>query len=219
MKLIQQEKQEDIDKGNHRERWSVLTCFWTALVIVLISAVSVTILMHKPVWVELETLAAIVGILMTCFYTYLLYHGIQFSKDETLTFRKTIGEPLDLAQSGIDFGHFTAAGASEGPAGLLLGFMLDVVLCIVLSIVLSLLIWLGINLLVVGVIAIAIPLFYIFKRSVFFVMRHVEECHGNLLAALRYGFGYAAVKTITLCFIIFGSHELANLIKTNFLES
>jgi len=112
-----------------------------------------------------------------------------------------------------------AAGASEGLGGLLLGVILDIVVCILLAIVLSILLWLGINLLVAGVIAIAIPLFYIFKRSLFFVMRHVDECQGNILAALRYGFGYAVLKTLTLCLIIFGSHELATFIKTTFLSS
>ena len=164
------------------------------------------------------TLVRQVSILMTFFYTYLLYYGIQFSKDETVTFGRSIGNPLDLdAGPCLDFGHFTAAGASEGPAGLLLGLVLDIVVCIFLSIVLSLLLWLGINLLVVGVVAIAMPLFYIFKRSVFFVLQHLEECHGKFFVALRYGFGYAAIKTLTLCLIIFGSHELATFIKTNFL--
>jgi hypothetical protein len=174
--------------------------------------------MHKPVWVELETVALVVGILMTIFYTYVLYHGVHFSNDETLTFVKAIGHPLQLSDGmGGELGHFTAAGASEGPAGLLLGLILDIVICLVLAIVLSILLWLGINLLVAGVIAISIPLFYIFKRSVFFVMRHVEECHGNFLLALRYGIGYAVIETLTLCFIIFGSHELATLIKIHFL--
>jgi hypothetical protein len=214
---MQQQTNENSNGVKHRERWSVLTCFWTALGIVLIVAITVLLLMHKPVWVELETLAVVVGILMTFFYTNLLYNGIHFSKDETLTFGKAIGNPLDLADGmGGEFGHFTAAGASEGPAGLLLGLVLDIIVCIFLAIVLSLLLWLGINLLVDGIIAIAIPLFYIFKRSVFFVMRHVEECHGNFLMALRYGFGYSVIKTLTLCLIIFGSHELATFIKMNF---
>jgi|GEM_PF-2129974 len=218
---MEQETPQDIGGTKHRERWSLLTCFWTAIVIILIAATSVIVLLHKPVWVELETLALVVGILMTIFYTYVLYHGIHFSKDETLTFGKAIGNPLDLADGSMsgEFGHFTAAGASEGPAELLLGLVLDIVVFIFLTIVLSLLLWLGINLFVAGVIAISIPLFYIFKRSVFFVMRHVDECNGNVLAALRYGVAYAVVKTLTLCLIIFGSHELATFIKINFLGS
>jgi energy-coupling factor transporter transmembrane protein EcfT len=80
------------------ERWCLLTCFWSALIIVLIATISVLFLMHKPVWVELEILASIVVILMTIFYTFVLYYGVYFSKENTLTLVKPIGNPLDVAE-------------------------------------------------------------------------------------------------------------------------
>jgi len=110
--FMQQETKENTNSEEHRERWSVLTFFWTALVIVLVAAFLVIILMHKPVWVELETLALVVGVAMTIFYTFILYRGIHFSKDEAITFGKTIGNPLYLADAtGGEFGHFTRSGS------------------------------------------------------------------------------------------------------------
>lgn len=74
------------------------------------------------------------------------------------------------------------------------------------------------NILAVGVISVVLPLFYVFKRSVLFVMRHVEECHGNLWRSLGYGVAYAALKTALVCLIVFGSHEFAHVIKSNILN-
>jgi hypothetical protein len=70
----------------------------------------------------------------------------------------------------------------------------------------------GVNLLIVGVVAVAVPIFYIFRRSVLFVIRHAKECHGNLWRSFGYGVSYAAMKTAVLCLIVFASHKLAQLI-------
>lgn len=210
-----QQTDNDEQKKLH---WSMVTCFWTALIIVVIAATSVIVFMHKAVWVELETLAAVIGILMTLFYSYILYHGVKFLDGETIALTRAIGNPFDFADGGGDlFGHFTAAGASEGIAGLLLGLLLDIIVCLVLAFLLSILFWLGVNLVVAGVVVVAIPLFYIFKRSLSFVLRHVDECKGDFWKSCRYGFGYAILKTATLCLMIFASHELANIIKVSVL--
>ena len=168
----------------------------------------------------METLALVVGGLMTGFYSFALYHGVYFSDDETISLVVPVGNPLDFADGSISgdlFGAFTTAGASEGPVGLLLGFILDIIVCLFLSFVVAFLFWLGVNLLLIGVVIVVIPLYYIFKRSVLFVMRHTEECHGNLWRSLGYGLSYAVLKTALLCLIVFASHELAQLIKFHVL--
>jgi len=58
-----------------KPHWSLVTNFWVAAGIIALSATAVLLLMHKAVWVELEVLALIVGVMMTAFYTYVLYLG------------------------------------------------------------------------------------------------------------------------------------------------
>ena len=205
-----------------RPHWSLVTSFWVAVSTIALIAIAELLFIQKAVWVELEALAGIVGIMMTAFYTYVLYHGVKFSENETISLTKELGgNPLDLGElgnlastrGGYGFGHLTAAGASEGLAGLLLGLLLDIIVTLLLAVVFSVLLWLGINLLVSSVIIVAIPFFYVFKRSVFFVMRHIGVCHGNLLKSFGYGFGYAAFKTAILCLIVFAAHEVSMIIR------
>jgi Flp pilus assembly protein TadB len=209
-----------------RLHWSLVTSFWVALVIVAIATVTVVVIMQKPVWIEIETLAGVVGVLLSGFYTFVLYHGVYFAENETITLIEPIGTPMDFADAigeiirkPLHFDHFTElAGEAAGPIGLLLGFILDLLVCFLFAIGLGFLFWLGVNFVVVGVIAVTLPLFYIFKRSVLFVIWHVEECHGNLWRSLSYGVAYAALKTGWMCLIVFASHKWAHVIKLNILN-
>jgi hypothetical protein len=207
----------EISKGEEkiRMRWSLKTSFWMVFTILLVTSAFVLCLMQKAVWIELETLAVIAGVLLSLFYTYILYHGVVFVDDRTVAVRKSIGSPFDISGvsnlGDMNFGSFAAAGASDGIGGMLLGLLLDIVVTIFLAFVLSFLAWLGVNLVVESVALISIPLVYIFKRSLAFVLRHTEECRGNPGASLKYGFAYGAFKTATLCLIIFASHRIATV--------
>lgn len=193
------------------------TCFWTALIIVLLSSTIVILLMHKPVWIELETLALVIGLMMTFFYSYILYHGVKFLDDGAITVSEAISNisKWDFLNSLYvdNIGDFSKAGASEDPMELLIGLFLDILFSLLLTFILGLLSWFGGNLVATSIIIITIPLFYIFTRSIRFVMRHVEECRGKVLKSIQYGLGYALLKTTTLCIMIFAAHQLANLIK------
>jgi uncharacterized protein YqhQ len=204
-----------------RLHWSLVTSFWVALVIVAIATVTVVLIMQKPVWIEIETLAGVVGVLLSGFYTFVLYHGVYFAENEAITLIEPIGTPMDFADAIgnlPEFGHFSDAGASEGPIGLILGLIIGIIAFFLLAAVLAFLFWLGVNVLAVGVISVVLPLFYVFKGSVLFVIKHVEECHGNLWRSLGYGVTYAALKTALVCLIVFGSHEFAHVIKSNILN-
>ena len=177
--------------------------------------------MHKGVWIELETLALVIGLMMTFFYSYILYHGVKFLDDGAIALPKAINiSRWDFVDSLYvdNIGHFSKAGASEGPMELLIGLILDILVSLLLTFILGLLLWLGINLMAASIIIITILLFYIFTRSLRFVMRHVEECRGKFLKSIRYGFGYALLKTTTLYIMILAAHNWLTSLKCQFLE-
>jgi hypothetical protein len=194
--------------GSKRERWSLVTTFWVACGVICLSAVIVFQIAKQPIWIEFETLALVGGAMMTLFYTMILYKGVYFDENEQIVIiRPTSSAGLELVEFG-DFGEITG-GLSDGPLGLLFGFLLDILVTFVLSFVLALLYWLGVNILFIGVVAVSLPTFYLFKRSLFFVLKHVDECHGKLVSSFAYAIGYSAVKTALLCGMIFVGHGLA----------
>ncbi|CEG57245.1 hypothetical protein [Legionella fallonii] len=204
------------NKNEPGAHWSVKTCFWTALGIILLSAIIVILFVHKAVWVELETLALIIGIMTTFFYSYILYHGVRFLDGERITFRRVMDRPLEPENDVVStesFGYFTSNLSDEGLIGILFGLILDILTCFMLASILSVLMWFGVNLIAVSIFIVATPLYYIFSQSLRFVMRHVEECRGNFVKSVQYGLGYALLKTATLCLIVFVSHDLAKVIK------
>lgn len=190
------------------------TCFWVALFIVLVASAVVILLMHKPVWIKLEIFALSSGLLMTFFYSYILYFGIKFHDDGAITLPKIFeNRPKPKFSNLLDLDYADIFSGSEGIIGFVISVILNILFSLLMAFLMTLLLWLGINLVVVSVVIITFPLLYIFTRSIKFVMQHAAECQGRFLKSILYGFGYALLKTATLCFIIFTAHYLVNFVE------
>ena len=91
--------QGSAEKHRQRPHWSLTTNFIAAIIITAASAAVVMIVLKKPVWIELKIAVGIIGFAMLLFYIYILYHGVIFSHDETLT---------------ISFSHFDPSVFADG---------------------------------------------------------------------------------------------------------
>ncbi|MDD5309206.1 MAG: hypothetical protein PHU25_17980 [Deltaproteobacteria bacterium] len=197
-----------------RTHWSLATNFVAAIIIALLCTLIVMAALRKPVWIEIEIAVGLVGVAMGGFYTWILYHGVSFKTDEVLTIRFRRPDPGDvgLAMDPSLVAESAAAGFAEGgPLGCLVGVVFGVILTIVVAVIM----WMGFNIAVAGITVLALPLFHVFKRSVFFVLRHSEECRGRIVASLKYGVAYALLKAATLYLIVLGAHLLAAFIKSH----
>ncbi len=201
---------------NRRAHWSLATNFVAAIVIIVVSSLIVIVVLKKPLWVELEIAIGIVGLAMFLFYTWILYHGVSFRPDETLTisFSKFNPDVFGYTADPTLLGDFAAQGFAEGgPIGCILGVLFGIVVSVILAVVLAIFLWLFSNVLLTGITILALPLFFIFKRSVFFVIRHAKECQGRLAMSLRYGASYALAKSFILYLIVYGAHLIHAGIK------
>ena len=107
------------------------------------------------------------------------------------------------------YGVFTAAGAEEGPVGCLLGLILDIVLTIVLAVVLAFVVWLSVNLLFVALTLLFIPLFFLFSRSLRYVVAHSRRCRGNLAQSCSTALYYTIAATVWFYAVVFLAHRMA----------
>jgi hypothetical protein len=207
------QKKSEGDSGKVQEpHWSLAANFTAAVIIVAISTIIVMVVLKKPVWIELEIAVGIIGIAMFGFFTWVLYHGVLFSPDETLTITFSRFDPNLLAHSsdpGVFMELGTAGFAEGGPFGCLAGFLLGAVLCMAAAVV----VWFFSNFFFAGITILTLPLFYIFRWSVFFILRHSVECRGQLGRSVKYGAGYAFVKAGTLYVIIYGAHLINVVVK------
>ena len=204
--------------GEPRPRWSLAANFMAAIVIVALSTTVVMVVLRKPVWVELEMAVVIVGFAMFGFFSWVLYHGVTFSPDETLTVtlrrfdRKVFADAATDPTVFLDLG---AGGFAEGgPLGCLAGLLLSVLVCLGAAVF----VWFFSNFFFAGITILALPLFCIFRWSVFFILRHSGECRGRIGQSLKYGAGYAFVKAGTLYLIIYGAHLLNTAVKHLFAK-
>jgi hypothetical protein len=208
------------DKGagekHRRPHWSLTTNFVAAIIVIVVSSVIVLVVLKQPLWIELEIAVGILGLAMFLFFTWILYHGVSFRPDETLTVSFSRFDPAIFSYTAdpSPLGEFAARGFAEGgPIGLIFGLLFGIVVSVVLAIVLAVLLWLFSNFVLTGITILALPLFYIFKHSVFFVVRHVDECRGHLILSMKYGASYALVRCLTLYVIIYAAHLIHASIK------
>ena len=213
MDNFNQKRKSEGDSGKApKPHWSLAANFTAAVIIVAVCTIIVMVVLKKPVWVELEIAVGIVAVAMFGFFTWVLYHGVMFSPDETLTITFSRFDPNLLAHSGDPgvFMEFGAAGFAEGgPFGCLAGLLLGAVLCIAAAVV----VWFFSNFFFAGIAILALPLFYIFRWSVFYILRHSEECRRRLGSSVKYAAGYTFVKAGTLYVIIYGAHLLNVAVK------
>lgn len=113
-----------------------------------------------------------------------LYQGVRYDKNERFHLQWLGTEHFDTMVDSVGYrrdtqGTLTAAGAEEGPIGCVVGFILDVVLSLFLVVLVAALVWLGVNIAIASVAAVALPLFFVFSRSLRFVVARGRTCQGD----------------------------------------
>jgi hypothetical protein len=196
----------DKNQAGQRPKWSLRAAFWVFVWIVLLSTAGVLLLSHKDLWLELEMVVSIVALALFLFYWWVLYHAVHFYDDDQLTLSFIQG---DVADPGWPDGGFGLASGADDPIGCIIAILLEVVLYLLVAFVLSFLVWIGINGLLLCVTLIAMPVFFIFRSSVRFVLRNAPACHRNLLKSAGLAAGFALLKTCWFFAVIAGSHYLA----------
>ena len=193
------------DAPRQRLKWSLKTAFWVFLSIGLLSTAGVLSLSHKDLWIELEMVVALVALLLFIFYFWVLYHGVNFHDDGQLGLKFSSFDVSDpWPYEGLGLIHL-----AEDPVSLILFLLVEFVLLMVFAFVFSFLIWLGMNGVVLAITLLTIPLFYIFRSSVRFVLRNSPACCGDFLKSVCVAAGFAVFKSCWFFAIVAGAHYLA----------
>src|SRR5262245_28552738 len=162
-----------------RPRWSLATSFWGAATVILLVSCLTLFVLKKSLWTELEILISILSLFMFVYFFLLLYHGVRFNKREQqlIPWRASLTDWLEATPSVDTGGTFTEGGAEAGPLGLVVGFLLDLLVSIVLTLLLAVVLWLSLNVFVTAAVLLGAPLFFLFRRSVRYVVAKGRACH------------------------------------------
>jgi hypothetical protein len=200
--------------GSKRPKWSLITSFWAAIAIILLVSVIAFFFLKKTIWVELEIVLGIVSLCMFGFLFVVLYCGVAFDRNQTFAFSWKGGEIKDWIDwaSGVDTGGtFTASGSEAGPLGFLIGLLLDLVVSVVLVFLVALILWLGIGAMFTAIAAISVPLFFLFRRSIRFVVAKGRFCRGLIGKSVLFAFKATVTNTLWLYAIVVAGHYIARL--------
>lgn len=198
---------------SRRPRWSLRTNFWGAIVVTLLVSFLTLFVLKKSLWVELEILIGTLSLFLFAYFFWLLYHGVRFDKNESylIAWRSSLEGWLDRT-AGVDTGGaFTEGGAEGGPLGLVVGFLLDVLFSLLLSLLLAVVLWLGLNVLVTTVVILGTPLFFLFRRSVRYVVTKGRSCRGDSSRAFWFALRATLFSTLWLYAIVLGAYYIAAL--------
>jgi len=202
------------NKVPRRPRWSLKANFLAALGLLVLVVSLILFLVEKSLWVRLELITAVLSFFMFVYLWLVLYHGVRFDKRERYQFRWVSKNPSALldAVQGLEIGGtFAEAGAEGGPLGLLIGFLCHLIISILLVVLIAFIFWLSLNLLVGAVVAVFIPLFFLFSRSLRLIVSRGRRCRGDLRKSLSYAIGYTLLSTIWLYLILFSAHYIVSL--------
>jgi hypothetical protein len=199
-------------RRHRRPRWSLRSSFLAGGGILLACSLIVVLGLRESLWIELEIVSGLLGVLLWCFFTAVLYHGARFDQRERLHFEYSRGHGRDWWDpgTGIDTGGaFTEWGAEAGLAGAVLGFLLDLMILFGVSVVVGLLVWLGVNLVLPTILTLALPLFWLFRRAARTVVALGRRCRGRFWLSLGLGLRSALLSTFWLYTALYLGHLLA----------
>lgn len=197
-----------------KPKWSLFSLFVFSSVYALLAVVFFCLTGDRPLWVDLEIAISVCGGTLFILYWWILFHGVQVDSNEkfdvTLVKMPDI-QGFDIGDPGfVDVGDLLGGLAELGPLGLIVAIPIIVVTVILASIVLAvaayILVYVGINLTLISFFMVGAPLFFVFKHSILYVLRHQVESHNRLLTSARWAFTYAAPKTILLYGVVFLAH-------------
>jgi len=189
------------------------TNFWGTIGVALLVSLVTLLVLKKSLWAELEILIGILSLFMFAYFFLLLYHGVRFDRNESylITWRSNLADWLDTTAHVDTGGAFTEGGAEAGPLGLVVGFLLDVLLSILLTLLLAVVLWLSMNVLVTTVVLLGTPLFFLFRRSVRYVVAKGRSCHKDSRKAFWFALRATLLNTLWLYAILLGAHYIAGL--------
>jgi hypothetical protein len=82
------------------------------------------------------------------------------------------------------------------------GFLIAIVLVITTAISIGILVWLGANLIMIAMVVLFIPLYFVFRRGLRMVLMHSPRCHGRLGRSILIAFGYASAYALLICSMV-----------------
>lgn len=196
-----------------RPRWSLATSFWGAATVILLVSCLTLLGLKKSLWTELEILLGILSLFMFTYFFLLLYHGVRFDQREQqlIPWRAILTDWLEATPSVDTSGTFTEGGAEAGPLGLIVGFLLDLLVSIVLTLLLAVVLWLSLNVFVTAVVLLGTPLFFLFRRSVRYVVAKGWFCHKDASRTFWFALRATLTNTAWLYAIVEGARDLARL--------
>ena len=192
--------------ARRRPRWSVRTTLYASLGIVAGVTTLTLLVLHRPLWVELELVTALLSLSVYAFIAHTIFHGVRFDK------RERCEVPLfDLSYdrlpdcSGADLGGMVNFfDGDEGCLGVLVGLAASAVLVVGMAAVL----WLGLNVLATTVTLVTLPLFFIFRRSLRRIVAAGRTCRGDMKRSLLVGARLTALHMVWFYVVIYAAHRL-----------
>jgi hypothetical protein len=169
--------------------------------------VPLVFLVETSIWHQLELMIGILAFFIFLFLWAVLYQGVRYDKKKRFHFQwvrtEHLEEFVDSVGHGVDTqGVFTSAGAEEGPLGCVLGLILDIVFSFLLVLLVAALLWVGVNVVIASIAAVALPLFFIFSRSLRFVVARGRSCRSDVRRSLIYAATCAFLSTVWLYAIL-----------------
>ena len=109
----------------------------------------------------------------------------------------------------MDFGggFFAEVGAEAG----LVGLLLDVLVSLLLAMIISALIWLSLNAAIGVIIAVFLPLFYFYRRSLRYVVAQGRKCRGKWGKNALYAGGAAILYSVWFYLIFIVAQHVSKL--------
>jgi hypothetical protein len=184
-----------------KPRWSLKTSFFVALGILSITTPLVYLILDTSFWARLELIVAIASLFIFAFLFWVLYQGVCFDKNERYRLR-WVRSPEKVFDSISDIGFIDVfSQGADDLVSAVIGFVVDLLITILLIILIGLLFRLGVNLIVGGITAVTIPLFFLYGRSIRYIVGQGRRCRGNVGKSLLYALRYTFINT-TLCYLM-----------------
>jgi len=95
--------------------------------------------------------------------------------------------------------------------GIVVGFLLDIFASLVLVAIISALIWLGTNAAIVVILAVFLPLFYFYRRSLRYVVARGRKCRGKCGKSALYAIGATIMYSIWFYAIFIVAQRISRL--------
>ena len=199
-----------------RPKWSARSSFLTGVGLIALITPLVLLTVHRSIWEELEIVTGALAVVIFGYLSVVLYHGVRFDRADGFSIDWPISSPGDIV-NGVDFvpigetGVLAEVGAELGPIGAVIGFILDLFVWMLLAFVVALVIWVGLNVAAALVVAVVVPVFYFYRRSLRFVVVRGRTCRGSWPKSALYAAGMTLAFTVWFYLIFFAAHQFTKL--------